>query len=71
MKDPAKYPGIRWTSETLYVDIETGEQLTIQQVRLQYKIISTKSDYTLNKIKTHGKKTYIKHCTTSKQGNLF
>lgn len=71
MKDPAKYPGIRWTSNTLYVDIETGEQLTKNEVRLKYTIINTTSDWTLNKIKTHGKKTYIKQCTKSQQGRLF
>lgn len=71
MKDPAKYPGIRWTSETIYVDIDTGEQLTKNQVRLEYTIIITKSEWSLNPIKTHGKRTYIRQCRKRQQLTLF
>ena len=63
------YTGIRWTSNTKYVDIDTGEEIqkrtkeeTRQEIAKKYIIIKTNRYARTNEIKTRGHIEYIVEC---------
>lgn len=56
------YTGTRWTSKTIRIDIDTGEQITEGQAKKYYKLVRTlkpKKEYA-NKQKTIGIVEYTK-----------
>lgn len=60
---------IRWSTKTTYIDIDSGEILTIEQVKNNYTKIKTKKNATVRK--TTGLIEFTVECRESKQLKLF
>lgn len=65
-------PKIKWTSQTEYVDIDTGEIITKKQQEKEYIIIKTKKHVKINNENNIARVRYTNECTkTGKQKKLF
>lgn len=53
---------ITWTSKTVYVDMDTGEQITKHNALNNYIIIKTDKHAKLNANKTAGRIEYTRRC---------
>lgn len=60
---------IRWRTVSVYVDIDTGEVLTLENVKDIYLIINKKKKSYV--YKQTGTITYTNECRRSQQGKLF
>lgn len=60
---------IKWKTESIYVDIDTGEMLNKETVIRQYKIIHKKK--TSHVYKQTGTVKYTNECRTTNQLKLF
>lgn len=61
-----------WTSETTYIDIDTGEMITKHKYNKEYYHIKTEIETIINKNKSHGHKKYTKIGRKKpEQGKLF
>ena len=69
-KEVPKNNGIRWTSKTIFVDIDTGEILTKHNAKTNYLIIKKTKNAEVNTIGTAGTIIWTNECRKSRQGNF-
>lgn len=63
---------IRWSSNTIYVDIDTGERITQIDAKQNYITLKSSKHATINNTKTKGHVEYTKQCRRKyKQLELF
>lgn len=62
---------IHWKSESKYVDIDTGEEITKHNAATNYIKIKLSKHVQINEIKTKGTIYYIHECRKQPQGKLF
>lgn len=62
---------IHWTSNTKWVDLDTGEEITKHNAQSNYIKIKTVKNAKINDIKTRGHIEYINECRKSRQTKLF
>ena len=63
--------GTRWVSKKIYVDIDTGEELTKFNAEQNYILIGTDKHVKLNRNKTFGYITWIKKYCKNPQLKLL
>lgn len=67
-----KTPVIKWNSNTIYIDVETGEIITKYRTEKDnYVIIKTTKNVKFNTNKTIGYIEYTKQCRRNTQQQLF
>lgn len=64
---------VQWYTESIYVDSDTGEQITKKQAKENYQIVNKTKKTKINETpeKTIGIITYIYECKKSRQIKLF
>jgi len=62
---------IHWTSNSKYVDTETGEEITKYNATRNYITKKIKKHVKINDIKTKGHIEYVHECRRNPQRELF
>lgn len=63
--------GTQWTTISIYVDINTGEQIKKKTAKKEYILINKNKHYEVNKSKSQGRTTITNECRPNPQGKLW